>query len=164
MCVSNELNFHATRICRSKFTFILIIFCIFFWSDILYGYEKFRFGTIFFMMEPEKLSVCCDHLCREAMVMEQKLLDFANVILLQYKSCCMCSMHVIQDLPASPHPSTTYRSARFTTVQPEKQEKFLHFTPNCSLFNGLEIHKAAYLSVNNFLPCSLLSLRITTTH
>jgi len=126
MCVSNELNFHTTRICRSKFTFILIIFCIFFWSDVLYGYEKFGFGSVFFMTEPEKLAVCYDHLCREAVVIGEKILDLAKVILLQYKSCCMNFMHVVQDLPASSQPSTAHRSARFTTVQPEKYKKIFY--------------------------------------
>jgi hypothetical protein len=60
------------------------------------------------------------------MVMEEKLLDLAKIMLLQYKSCSMSFLHVVQNLPASPQPSTTLRSARFTTVQPEKYKKIVY--------------------------------------
>jgi hypothetical protein len=101
-------------------SYFFFFFCVSFCSDKLYGYEKFRFGTILFMVKPEKPSVCCDNLCRESMVIGEKLLYLAMVILFQYTSGLMHFMHMFQDFPASPQPSTTHRSARFTTVQPEK--------------------------------------------
>jgi hypothetical protein len=83
------------------------------------------------------------------MVMEEKLLDLANVILFQYKSCCMSFMHVVQDLPASPQPSTTHRSARFTTVQSEKYNKIFYVLhPVIAYLMGLKYLKQYIFLLN----------------